>query len=59
MRVSLRPFDLALTAIVAALNFIVSLTVAPTLNLFIPTSSQAPSSWSPSTYSYRTPSGAP
>jgi hypothetical protein len=36
MRLSLRPFDLALTAIVAALNFAISLTVAPTLNLFIP-----------------------
>lgn len=36
MKLGLRPFDLALTAVVAALNFAVSLTVAPTLNLFIP-----------------------
>jgi hypothetical protein len=35
-RLGLRPFDIALTATVAALNFAVSLTVAPTLNMLIP-----------------------
>jgi len=36
VRLNLRPFDLALTATVAALNFAISLTVAPTINLIIP-----------------------